>query len=52
MVDAMGRRSPGVALLAALGARPPVVESEDSGFTYYTRFFTGPVPARTCAARR
>jgi 2-polyprenyl-6-methoxyphenol hydroxylase-like FAD-dependent oxidoreductase len=42
VIDAMGRRSPGVALLGALGARPPVVESEDSGFTYYTRFFTGP----------
>lgn len=42
VIDAMGRRSPGLALLRALGARPAVVESEDSGFTYYTRYFTGP----------
>jgi 2-polyprenyl-6-methoxyphenol hydroxylase-like FAD-dependent oxidoreductase len=42
VIDAMGRRSPGPDLLSALGARPAVVESEDSGFTYYTRYFTGP----------
>ena len=42
VVDAMGRRSPGAGLLAALGARPPHTESETSGFAYYTRYFTGP----------
>jgi 2-polyprenyl-6-methoxyphenol hydroxylase-like FAD-dependent oxidoreductase len=42
VVDAMGRRSRGVALLTALGARPPHTESETSGFAYYTRYFTGP----------
>ena len=42
VVDAMGRRSPGAGLLTALGARPPHVEAETSGFAYYTRYFTGP----------
>jgi 2-polyprenyl-6-methoxyphenol hydroxylase-like FAD-dependent oxidoreductase len=42
VVDAMGRRSRGVGLLTALGARPPHTESETSGFAYYTRYFTGP----------
>jgi 2-polyprenyl-6-methoxyphenol hydroxylase-like FAD-dependent oxidoreductase len=41
VVDAMGRQSPGVRWLEAIGARPPHVESADSGFAYYTRFFTG-----------
>lgn len=41
VVDAMGRRSPTMDWLALLGARPPHVESEDSGFVYYTRYFTG-----------
>jgi 2-polyprenyl-6-methoxyphenol hydroxylase-like FAD-dependent oxidoreductase len=45
VVDAMGRRSPAVDWFTELGARPPVVESQDSGFTYYTQFFTGEVPA-------
>jgi 2-polyprenyl-6-methoxyphenol hydroxylase-like FAD-dependent oxidoreductase len=44
VVDAMGRRSPAAEWLAAAGARPPTVESEDSGFTYYTRYFTGVPP--------
>lgn len=39
VIDAMGRRSQLPAWLAALGARPPGEEAEDSGFTYYTRYF-------------
>ena len=39
VVDAMGRRSPLPAWLADVGARPMHEEAEDSGFTYYTRFF-------------
>ena len=42
VVDAMGRRSPLVEWLTALGARAPQVESEDHGFVYYTRYFAGP----------
>jgi 2-polyprenyl-6-methoxyphenol hydroxylase-like FAD-dependent oxidoreductase len=42
VIDAMGRQSRGRALLTALGARPPSMEAEDSGFLYYTRYFTGP----------
>jgi 2-polyprenyl-6-methoxyphenol hydroxylase-like FAD-dependent oxidoreductase len=42
VVDAMGRRSRGAELLAALGARPPRTQAETSGFAYYTRYFTGP----------
>ncbi|MGY1822764.1 FAD-dependent oxidoreductase [Geodermatophilus sp. SYSU D00079] len=42
VVDAMGRRTPSAAWLADLGARGPHLESEDSGFVYYTRYFTGP----------
>ncbi|TNC26934.1 FAD-dependent oxidoreductase [Amycolatopsis alkalitolerans] len=42
VVDAMGRRSPSRDLLAALGARPPVVDASDVGFMYYSRYFTGP----------
>jgi hypothetical protein len=41
VVDAMGRRSPCGTWLAELGARPPHLESEDSGFVYYTRYYTG-----------
>ena len=41
VIDAMGRRSRGDELLTALGARPPYTEAEDSGFAYYTRYFTG-----------
>ncbi len=42
VVDAMGRRSPLVDWLTALGARAPQVESEEHGFVYYTRYFAGP----------
>jgi 2-polyprenyl-6-methoxyphenol hydroxylase-like FAD-dependent oxidoreductase len=43
VVDAMGRRTPSTEWITGLGARAPQVETEDSGFTYYTRFFRGPV---------
>jgi len=42
VVDAMGRRTPSADWLTEVGARAPYVESEDSGFAYYTRYFTGP----------
>jgi 2-polyprenyl-6-methoxyphenol hydroxylase-like FAD-dependent oxidoreductase len=42
VVDAMGRRSPAADWLADLGAREAYVESADSGFVYYTRYFAGP----------
>jgi len=42
VIDAMGRRTPSADWLTELGARRPYVESADSGFTYYTRYFTGP----------
>ncbi len=41
VVDATGRRSKLAEWLGALGARPPEVESEDSGFVYHTRYFRG-----------
>ena len=47
VIDAMGRRSTLPDWLARLGARPVAEEAEDSGFTYYTRYFrsaTGTVP--------
>jgi 2-polyprenyl-6-methoxyphenol hydroxylase-like FAD-dependent oxidoreductase len=46
VVDAMGRRSPAVRWLTELGASPPVVESQDCGFLYYTVNFTGTPPPR------
>ena len=42
VVDASGRRSPLPRWLAAIGARPPVEEAEDSGFVYYGRHFRAP----------
>ncbi len=39
VIDAAGRRSPLPAWLRAIGAGRPAEEAEDSGFTYYTRFF-------------
>ena len=44
VIDAMGRRSPTVDLLTARGV-PPYCESQDRGFTYYTRYFHGSPPA-------
>ncbi|MDX6199340.1 MAG: hypothetical protein QOJ79_2491 [Actinomycetota bacterium] len=42
VIDAMGRRSPTADWVEALSGRPPYVESQDCGFVYYTRYFTGP----------
>ena len=42
VVDAAGRRSSLPALLADIGARPPVEELEDSGFMYYGRYYRSP----------
>lgn len=42
VIDAMGRRTPTAEWLAELGARRPYIESEDTGFTYYSRYYTGP----------
>lgn len=42
VVDAMGRRSPMGDWIVAAGGRPPTVTSQDCGFTYYTRYYTGP----------
>ncbi len=39
VIDAMGRRSGLPGWVAGLGARPVAEEDEDSGFTYYTRYF-------------
>ncbi|HLM17759.1 MAG TPA: FAD-dependent oxidoreductase [Acidimicrobiia bacterium] len=44
VVDAMGRRSPALDWLETLGARAPIVQSQDSGYTYYTQYFTGTRP--------
>ena len=51
VVDAMGRRSPSAKWLIELGATEPYIESEDCGFVYYTRYFTGPTgPKRITGA--
>lgn len=42
VIDAMGRRSPLPAWLAAIGADAPAEESEDFGFVYYGRYFRTP----------
>ena len=42
VVDAMGRRSRAFELLARLGAGPLHEQAADSGFAYYTRYFSGP----------
>jgi 2-polyprenyl-6-methoxyphenol hydroxylase-like FAD-dependent oxidoreductase len=41
VIDAMGRRSPLGDWLTAAGAQPPLVSSQDCGFTYYTRYYRG-----------
>jgi 2-polyprenyl-6-methoxyphenol hydroxylase-like FAD-dependent oxidoreductase len=46
VVDATGRGSRGPTWLEALGARKPYEEAADSGFTYYTRYFSGNEPER------
>jgi 2-polyprenyl-6-methoxyphenol hydroxylase-like FAD-dependent oxidoreductase len=42
----MGRQSRSSAWLVAIGARAPHEEQADSGFTYYTRYFSGTQPQR------
>ena len=44
VVDAMGRRSPAAEWLGAIGGRQPIVHSQDSGYTYYTQYFSGSLP--------
>jgi 2-polyprenyl-6-methoxyphenol hydroxylase-like FAD-dependent oxidoreductase len=46
VVDAMGRRSPAMTWLSDLGAQPPLTESQECGFLYYTANFAGPPPQR------
>ena len=41
VIDASGRQSRAPAWLQALGGRPPYEEQTDSGFMYYTRYFSG-----------
>jgi flavin-dependent dehydrogenase len=42
VVDAMGRRSRASELLASLGGASLQEQAADSGFAYYTRYFSGP----------
>lgn len=46
VVDASGRQSRCPEWLRAIGARPPYEEDADSGFAYYTRYFSGVEPRR------
>jgi 2-polyprenyl-6-methoxyphenol hydroxylase-like FAD-dependent oxidoreductase len=46
VVDATGRQSRAPEWLAALGAQAPHEEAADSGFIYYTRYFSGTLPKR------
>lgn len=41
VVDAMGRKTPTADWLTAIGGIPPQMQSEDCGFAYYTRYYTG-----------
>jgi 2-polyprenyl-6-methoxyphenol hydroxylase-like FAD-dependent oxidoreductase len=42
VIDATGRRSAAAGWPAGLGGRAPLTESRDSGFVYYSQYFTGP----------
>jgi 2-polyprenyl-6-methoxyphenol hydroxylase-like FAD-dependent oxidoreductase len=44
VVDAMGRRTPSGAWLSDLATAPPRRVAQDSGYAYYTRYFSGPLP--------
>ena len=46
VVDATGRQSRSAEWLQAIGARAPHEEQADSGFAYYTRYFSGTRPQR------
>jgi 2-polyprenyl-6-methoxyphenol hydroxylase-like FAD-dependent oxidoreductase len=41
VVDAMGRRSPACKWIVQAGGRSPIEETENSNFTYYSRYFSG-----------
>ncbi|MGQ0481500.1 MAG: NAD(P)/FAD-dependent oxidoreductase [Pseudonocardia sp.] len=41
VIDATGRRSKAGDWLRQLGAHPPHTQSQDCGFSYYSRYFTG-----------
>src|SRR4051794_28761081 len=41
VVDAMGRKTPSADWFTAAGGAVPHTQSEDCGFAYYTRYFTG-----------
>ncbi len=47
VVDASGRASRSPQWLADIGAPAPIEEKSDSKFTYFTRYFTGTMPAIT-----
>jgi 2-polyprenyl-6-methoxyphenol hydroxylase-like FAD-dependent oxidoreductase len=46
VIDAMGRGSRAPEWLTGVGARPPYEEESDSGFSYYSRYFSGTEPQR------
>lgn len=46
VIDATGRASRSPEWLATIGARPPYEERAESGFSYYTRYFSGTEPQR------
>lgn len=46
VIDATGRQSRSHDWLAALGAKPVYEVQSDSGFAYYTRYFSGTQPER------
>ena len=46
VIDATGRESRSHEWLRAIGARAPYEERADSGFAYYTRYFSGTQPQR------
>jgi 2-polyprenyl-6-methoxyphenol hydroxylase-like FAD-dependent oxidoreductase len=46
VIDATGRQSRSPEWLRAIGARPPLEQQTDSGFVYYTRYFSGTEPHR------
>lgn len=50
VIDASGRQSRSPQWLEAAGARAPYEEQADSGFTYYTRYFSGQTPERRAGA--
>ena len=41
VIDAMGRKTPTAEWLVSAGGTPPLTESQDCGFAYYTRYYCG-----------